>query len=241
MVSRLILLRHAQSTANIKNSINTELPGAPLTELGRQQARQAGPFLANLVGAKDGAPGRLVAIVHSKAQRATDTAILVAESINRAAGLDPQLLQPQAVDNLHELAGGSSEGRWDPAGKEAYHLYHVGVAYQTGADHIPGGETVEGFRQRYIDTLLALWNKYCATDKNGNDPDVDLMVVTHGTAIDVTTSWATPVDNEFMLQRHLRNCTPAVLIPGNRPFGQWTLQAWDNHPVPPHNDVTVAS
>lgn len=38
----LILLRHGQTTSNVDHKLDTLLPGAELTELGQEQARETG-------------------------------------------------------------------------------------------------------------------------------------------------------------------------------------------------------
>ncbi|UJW32368.1 histidine phosphatase family protein [Saccharothrix sp. AJ9571] len=49
---RIILLRHAESLGNVDELAYTRIPdhSLPLTDLGREQARRAGPAIAELVG-----------------------------------------------------------------------------------------------------------------------------------------------------------------------------------------------
>lgn len=70
-MSRLLLIRHGQTTSNIRHALDTALPGAALTDLGWSQARAAGELLASeTVGGLD-AP---LALVSSEALRARQTA-----------------------------------------------------------------------------------------------------------------------------------------------------------------------
>lgn len=50
MAGRVILVRHGQTTNNVKRVIDTHLPGAELSELGRTQAARVGKELAGLTG-----------------------------------------------------------------------------------------------------------------------------------------------------------------------------------------------
>ncbi|MGN0095129.1 MAG: histidine phosphatase family protein [Corynebacterium sp.] len=81
-MSRLLLIRHGQTTSNVSHALDTNLPGAALTDLGWSQARAAGERLARErtgEGAEDGdgqdAP---LAMVSSQALRARQTAAGIA-------------------------------------------------------------------------------------------------------------------------------------------------------------------
>ena len=45
-MSRLLLIRHGQTTSNVRQALDTALPGAALTDLGWSQAFAAGELLA---------------------------------------------------------------------------------------------------------------------------------------------------------------------------------------------------
>jgi len=89
-VSRLLLIRHGQTYSNLSHSLDTQLPGASLTDLGWHQAHAAGQRLAGEVGetgtgASDvGAPG--LYLVSSQALRARQTAAGIATG-GAASGL----------------------------------------------------------------------------------------------------------------------------------------------------------
>lgn len=77
-MSRLLLIRHGQTTSNVSHALDTNLPGAALTDLGWSQARAAGERLARertgeSAGVGDGQDAPL-AMVSSQALRARQTA-----------------------------------------------------------------------------------------------------------------------------------------------------------------------
>ncbi|MGJ0183737.1 histidine phosphatase family protein [Corynebacterium glyciniphilum] len=81
-MSRLLLIRHGQTTSNVNHALDTSLPGAALTELGWSQARVAGERLARERAGdraeerdRQGAP---LAMVSSQALRARQTAAGIA-------------------------------------------------------------------------------------------------------------------------------------------------------------------
>ena len=71
MSGRLILVRHGQSHGNVERRIDTRPPGADLTDLGREQARE-------FARRRTRRPGLLV---HSVARRAAQTAAEIASGI----------------------------------------------------------------------------------------------------------------------------------------------------------------
>ena len=89
MSGRLVLVRHGQSEANVAKRLDTRPPGAELTQLGRQQARDFGIDWAHPVGL----------VVHSVAARAQLR--LVRELLGgRALGLEA-LQRTAALLELH--------------------------------------------------------------------------------------------------------------------------------------------
>ena len=82
----LILLRHGQTTSNVGRHLDTALPGAELTELGRTQAAAAGRDIMDTY-----APAR---VVTSKALRAQQTGEI---------GFGEHFDSIPALDGLHEV------------------------------------------------------------------------------------------------------------------------------------------
>lgn len=91
-VSRLLLIRHGQTFSNLTHSLDTQLPGASLTDLGWRQAHAAGQRLAGESGGADGGEdgGADAAaglyLVSSQALRARQTAAGIATG-GAASGL----------------------------------------------------------------------------------------------------------------------------------------------------------
>jgi broad specificity phosphatase PhoE len=81
-VSRLLLIRHGQTTSNVRQALDTALPGAALTDLGWSQAYAAGETLA---GQQEDSAAPL-SLVSSQALRARQTAAGIAAG-GRGRGL----------------------------------------------------------------------------------------------------------------------------------------------------------
>ncbi|MEJ6549715.1 phosphoglycerate mutase family protein [Corynebacterium sp. USCH3] len=98
-MSRLLLIRHGQTTSNVSHALDTSLPGAALTELGWSQARAAGERLA---GEEQDVP---LAMVSSQALRARQTAAGIALG-SRPRGLSLEHTAPGSdfADALAQLA-----------------------------------------------------------------------------------------------------------------------------------------
>ncbi|RAV32598.1 histidine phosphatase family protein [Corynebacterium heidelbergense] len=84
---RLFLVRHGQTTSNTIHALDTALPGADLTELGREQAAACGRGLAELLGQGAGVEERpRLLVVSSLAARAQQTAALLARGFEQSGG-----------------------------------------------------------------------------------------------------------------------------------------------------------
>ncbi|MBG0740442.1 histidine phosphatase family protein [Paeniglutamicibacter antarcticus] len=103
---RLILIRHGQTSSNVRNLLDTAVPGPGLTELGRRQARAIPAVLARLAGIPP-----LAAIYVSNQTRAQ----LTAEPLAAAAGLELQIR-----DGLREIDAGDLEMQGDPVSVGQY-------------------------------------------------------------------------------------------------------------------------
>ena len=94
---RLFLVRHGQTTSNTIHALDTALPGADLTPLGREQATEAGGRLA---GVSD-----RVMVLSSFAARAQQTAVNVAAALERG-GAD---LVPADVPSASPLSDATAQ------------------------------------------------------------------------------------------------------------------------------------
>jgi broad specificity phosphatase PhoE len=122
----LILIRHGQSLGNLERRF-THGPEEPLTDLGREQARDAGRLVA--------AHYAPVALYASPFQRAHETARLIGEAI---------ALEPVLVDALREQHFGELHGRpYD----EFTHAAEAGQGTRWER-RPPGGETLREVAER---------------------------------------------------------------------------------------------
>ena len=137
MSGRLVLVRHGQSEANVAKRLDTRPPGAPLTQLGHQQARDFGIDWAHPVGL----------VVHSVAERAVQTAADIADGL----GLDPV-----EVHGIHEVQVGDLEGRSDADAIAQFDAVYD--EWQRGILDVPmpGGETGLEVLDRYVPVLTHL-------------------------------------------------------------------------------------
>src|ERR1700680_1337130 len=150
---KLIMVRHGESEGNRDRrfTISAEVP---LTELGRQQAREAAERIA-----KRFAPDR---IISSPYRRARQTSEIIASELG---------LPIEVVHDLHERDLGVLKG-------ESYDLLRDLAGQDSGYDpkrgwlwRPEGGESYEDVRQRVSVAIDQIRQRY---------PDQELVVVSHG-------------------------------------------------------------
>jgi probable phosphoglycerate mutase len=156
MSRTLILVRHAESTANVDGSLNCAIPGIPLSPRGREQAAA----LARTWAWDGTAP---VALWSSPMLRARQTADVLAERLD---------LPVRVHDAAHEALIGDLHGSTDPA--HARLVASTFAAWRTDlGGRVPGGESgaevVDRLRTVVADVLAAL------------PPDGTAILVGHGT------------------------------------------------------------
>lgn len=207
MSGRLVLVRHGQSHSNVDRRLDTRPPGASLTELGVDQARQ----FARGVGQR---PGMLL---HSVALRAAETAAVLGEKFR---------LRPREVEGIHEAQVGDLEMRNDDEAVEAfnkiYERWHLGELDAS----FPGGETATDVLDRYLPVLTGLRMRYLDDD----DWSGDIVVVSHGAAIRLAAATLAGVDGTFVVEHHLANAESVVLAPITD--GRWSCLQWGVHTPP---------
>lgn len=159
---RLILARHGQTDANVRMSMDTSVPGGPLTEQGRRQAEE----LADVLAAEP-----VVAVYASTALRAQQTARPVAAR----HGLDVQV-----VGGLEEVYAGDLDSRSDPESLRAFaEVFHGWLPPGDGlARPLPGGET----GHEVLDRATAALTKITAAHAGGT-----IVVVSHGATLRLVT------------------------------------------------------
>ncbi len=187
---RLLLLRHAQTEANVTGALDTAAPGWPLTALGRQQAAAAARELSQ----RDA----VVGLYASPLQRAHDTAAHMSQACN---------LPISTLDGLREISAGRLEMADDEESRRQY--LETVFAWSRGnlKRAMTGGESGLEFVGRFDRAIAAM------EARSGADGLV--VAVTHGAAL---RSWAAlrvrGVDLE-VAERHRFANTAHVEISGS--------------------------
>ncbi|MCZ4276316.1 histidine phosphatase family protein [Rhodococcus sp. BGS-1C] len=207
MTGRLVLVRHGQTFANVDKILDTQLPGAALTDNGHNQARRFGAAILET-------PPSI--LVTSPALRAVQTA----ENIAAITGIEPQLRE-----GIHEAQAGEWEGRSDDdahkAFTEIYGRWHGGDLDV----RVPGGDSGRSILDRYVPVLDSLRSSHL-TDPDG--PDV--VVVSHGAAIRLVAAVLGGVDGAFAADNHLDNTQTVALEP--TAGGGWVCVRWGTYLAP---------
>ena len=147
----ILVLRHGQSVADIENR-HEGRADFPLTDLGRQQARLAAPWIA-----RECPP---TAIVSSPLKRAAETAQIVGAVCNLPVESDAGLME----FNNGELAGLPYA--------EADRLYPLPEGGRPPHERVPGGESMLEFRFRAEEVWSRLMSQYAGAGR--------LLIVAHG-------------------------------------------------------------
>ncbi|MFL0179443.1 histidine phosphatase family protein [Mycobacterium sp. SMC-15] len=217
----LDLVRHGQSVDNAEDILGTLPPGAPLTELGQQQAEDVAPLI-------DAAyPGGLAGIYASEFIRAQDTAQPLADLL----GMDVMVLA-----GLNEINAGWFEGH------DLNILTEIAYALPTfmwalGQYWVPMlGSTIDpngvAFNDRVTEAIDAIYNNTVADPAN---PLNDAVFAHAGTISIWTLMNVKNPDFGLVLSELLDTHSPLantgqVVIEGN-PTDGWTLVSWGGHEV----------
>lgn len=204
MSARLYLVRHGQTPSNVAGALDTALPGAPLTELGREQARLVGAELA-------GSGISPSVILSSEAARARETAGLIAEAME---------LPTQAVPDLFEVQAGDYEMR---TGVEALLAYNRVVRdwLEDGdlTSSLPGGESALDVQTRAMPLVAELRESFL-------DSGTDVVLVVHGTLMRMIAVFAGAAPSQWALAEKVPNCGVIELAPDG---GGWSCERWGDH------------
>ena len=186
---RLLLIRHAETTANVGRLLDTAPPGADLTDRGREQADE-------LVGGLGDIP--LDAIYVSDLVRTQQTAAPLARARSIAPLVRPGVREIQAGD--YEMA--PDDGSWDA---------YLGVLYRwfdgEPEARIPGGESGSEVMARY-DEVVAEAARHTSA-----------AIISHGAVIRAWTgSRAGNVDRAYIAGSRLHN-TAVIVLEGDPATG----------------------
>lgn len=208
MSARLHLVRHGQTPSNVAGALDTALPGAPLTDLGRDQARLVGEELA-------GSGIRPTVVLSSEAARARETAGLVAAEMD---------LPTQAVPGVHEVQAGEYEMRTGPDALLAYNrVVRDWLELGDLTSRLPGGESALDVQDRAMPLIAELRESYL-------DNAIDVVLVAHGTLMRMAAVFAGAVPSQWALDNRIPNCGVIELAPDG---GGWSCERWGDHPGRP--------
>ncbi len=214
MSGRLVLVRHGQSHGNVERRLDTRPPGAALTDLGRDQARAFASGWSHRIGL----------VAHSAALRAKQTA----DEIGAELGL-----ATLEFDGIHEVQVGDLENRNDDEAIEEFNTIYQRWHEGDRDVSMPGGETASQVLDRVVPVLTRLRMRRL-DDRRWTG---DIVVVSHGAAIRLTSAVLAGVDGSFALEHHLANGESVVLAPITD--GRWSCVQWGalTPPFYPEPDV----
>lgn len=195
---RLILVRHGQTTSNVRGLLDTGAPGAGLTTTGREQARALPAALAG---------EEVDVLVASTLVRAQQTAAPLAAALG---------LEARVRDGIREVRAGDLEMRGDTASVRTY--LETVFAWPRGdlGVRMPGGEDGHEVLGRYDEVVAEL----------AADGARTAVVVSHGAVIrcwvaarsrncSLEHAAASPISN-----------TGAVVVEGD-PAAGWEVLTWE--------------
>lgn len=182
--SRLILVRHGQSTFNAEHRIQGQLD-PPLTDLGQQEAAAAATrFRADTVAG----------FYCSPLMRAHQTAAAIGRALGR---------EPERVPGLMEIWLGSWQGRTGAElAREEPELWEQWTTFSSW-DLVPGSEGRVRFTDRVSTTLHELWARH---------PEGDVVCVTHGGVVQVALHEAIGRIPDGQFPFRIENASISVLI-----------------------------
>ena len=215
-------VRHGQTASNAANLIDTSIPGAPLNQVGQQQAQA----IANTLQTQ----GPYAGIFDSQLTRTQQTA---APLLADFPGMNAQ-----ALPGLNEINAGVFDGLGQiPAGI----FYIVGpIAWTLGFPIFPmlapGSTDVNGvvFGEGFNSALQTMYSTAMANpvvSANGHITDV---AYSSELSIEVGTLMTVNNPDPLLMLTHPLPNTGVVVVEGS-PQSGWTMVSWDGTPVPPAN------
>ena len=189
---KLALIRHGQTPANITASLDTRLPGLPLTELGLSQAESLKERFVREVG------GQLDALTVSAMKRTQQTAEPLCELFE---------VTPVVTAQIREVSAGDLEMSCDPVAIRIY--VEACAAWMQGefAHRMPGAEDGYEFLGRVIPEIQAVMERaYRAAADEGIG-----ALVAHGGLIRVISAYLSEnIRQGIPLTRFMSNTGIAV-------------------------------
>ncbi|GAA4689934.1 histidine phosphatase family protein [Kocuria gwangalliensis] len=196
---RLILVRHGQTSSNVGQHLDTAVPGADLTDLGREQAEA----LVDALGRES-----VRRIFVSDLVRTQQTAAPLAEHFG---------LEPTVRASLREISAGDLEMANDEESIQTYVRTAVGWSAGDWNARVPGSEENGHDVIRRFDAVVS------EAAHGPGDGEVAILV-SHGAIIRAwTAARCENVDVDFVAHNALSN-TGAVVIEGSDE--RWVVTHW---------------
>jgi broad specificity phosphatase PhoE len=215
-------VRHGQTASNAANLIDTAIPGAPLDQLGLQQAQN----IANVLQPQ----GPFAGIFDSQLTRTQQTAVpLLADFPGMTA---------QQLPGLNEINAGIFEGQAQiPAGI----LYLVGpLAWTLGFPITPMLAPFSAdpngvvFGNGFNSALQTMYNTALANPVVAANGKITDVAYASELSIEVGTLMTVNNPDPLLMLTHPLPNTGVVVVEGS-PQSGWTMVSWDGTPVPPAN------
>lgn len=181
--SRLLLVRHAQSTFNAEHRIQGQLD-PPLSDLGRQEAELVATRFRD---------AEVAGFYTSPLRRTRETAAAVGRALGR---------EPEPEPGLMEIGLGSWEGRTGAELERDEPERWKEWSTSSSWDLVPDGEGRVPFTNRVSTTLRRLWARH---------PEGDVVCVTHGGVVQVALHWAIGRIPEGQFPFRIENASISVL------------------------------
>lgn len=205
---RILFIRHGQTPANVKGTLDTASPGPGLTKLGARQA----DAVVDALGHEN-----VAAIYVSKLRRTHETAAPLAAALG---------LTPIELAGTHEIEAGSLEGLRSHDAVRDY----MGTVFAWAAGDLgramPGGFDGTAFFDRFDASIDQVVSAHPA--------DATVVVVSHGAAIRIwTSSRVANLGDGFTAEHHLDN-TGVVVVEGQPDSVEgpsWTALSWGDLPL----------
>lgn len=180
----LHLVRHGQSTWNVRHLVQGQADDAELTDLGRAQARQIAELLLGC------APVRLLT---SDLRRARQSAQIIAESLDLTP-IPTTLLREQSLGEVEGQPTERAAAAWEQAAAAA--IDQDGVPLPVVDVRVPGGESLRDLLSRGQAFLALPWI---------TDATADVVVVSHGDTIRVLLAHLLGDDFDELTWREVDN------------------------------------
>lgn len=237
----LDIIRHAEdeAPANARVPFSPEFPGAPISELGRQQAADT----ADQIYADVGGPGHVAGLFSGPDTDAQDTAAPFAA----LQGMDPQIL-----NGLVEVDGGifANQSVYSPGGiyyDVAVVLWMLGLV---NAFQIPGADEYNGVvvNDNYTAAVQAMYAAALDNPVVGDDGNITDVAYSSEASMMIWTMLNVKNPDPMALVNTLiaslgNGGTPALVpnagliqVAGN-PTDGWTLVSWAGQDVPENPGV----